>query len=99
MNTWYYSLSSVSFQGNNVKDYNNFSNNLKVQIFPKQPVDSDKNFFTIGSSKDEVLAIQGTPTRIFMNTWYYGLSSISFQGNNVKEYNNFSNNLKVKLGN
>lgn len=56
-----------------------------------------KRHFTIGSTKDEVLAVQGTPTGISYdtNTWNYNLSSITFDNDRVKSYHNYSNNLKI----
>ena len=32
----------------------------------------EKNYFTIGSTKDDVLRIQGQPDRFSGYTWYYG---------------------------
>jgi len=64
------------------------------------------NFYTIGSHKDEVLRIQGTPKsiNIYKASGYeqfsYGNSTvnISLSTQRVIEWSNFSNNLKVKLG-
>ncbi len=43
--------------------------------------------FTLGSTKDDVLAIQGTPTRIIIaansSTWYYGFSNVHFASGRV----------------
>jgi hypothetical protein len=54
-------------------------------------------YFTIGSTEDEVLAVQGTPTGIAFNTWSYGLSSVTFENGMVKSFHNFSNNLKIRV--
>lgn len=54
-------------------------------------------YFTIGSSKDEVLAIQGTPSSVIGNSFLYGYSSVDFQGDRVSGYSNISKNLKVRL--
>src|SRR5262249_31525950 len=54
-------------------------------------------YFTIGSSKDDVLAIQGEPSSIIGSTLHYGYSSVHFRGNQVSGYSNISNNLKVRL--
>lgn len=59
------------------------------------------NYFTIGSTKDEVTRIQGTPTSITgppgYEEWSYGLSSIVFIYGKMRSYNNFANNLRVRL--
>jgi hypothetical protein len=59
-------------------------------------------FLTLGSTKEDVVMIQGTPTRIDDYTysgdvWHYGYSSIRFDMNDkIKEWNN-SGNLKVRM--
>jgi hypothetical protein len=78
--------SAVPIQGNN-KRYN-------------EPA---KDFFTVGSTEDEVINVMGDPTNIIdfgtagMKEFSYGLSTISFKDGKVNGYNNFGNNLKVKL--
>jgi hypothetical protein len=39
---------------------------------------TSRDYFTLGSTKDEVLAVQGTPTSFSASEWNYGLSSIFF---------------------
>jgi len=60
---------------------------------------SGNRYITIGSSKDEVLEILGTPRQIAanLNWWYYGSERLSFDGSDrVKEYTN-SKALKILL--
>ena len=56
--------------------------------------------FSIGSSKDEVLRIQGNPTSVNKygteEVWRYDFSSVKFINGRVNEYSDISNNLKVK---
>ncbi len=60
------------------------------------------DFITIGSSKSDVVRVQGTPTRLTDLTysgdvWDYGYSSITFDTKDkVKEWHN-AGNLKVKM--
>lgn len=60
-------------------------------------------YFTRGSHQDEVLRIQGTPSRVNKysdhEVWNYGLSSvdISLRDRRVTEWNNISGNLMVRL--
>ena len=51
----------------------------------------------MGSTKDEVLAIQGTPDSIIGTSFSYGYSSVNFQGDKVSSWSNISKNLKVQL--
>jgi hypothetical protein len=57
----------------------------------------NKQYFTIGSTKDEVLAIQGQPTHIYESFWMFGSSVVHFEGNRVLRWEDFQANLKVKL--
>lgn len=56
-----------------------------------------RRHFTMGSTQDEVLAIQGTPTSVQGNTWYYRSSSVTFSRGRVESYSNQSRNLRIKL--
>jgi len=60
-------------------------------------------FFTLGSHANDVLRIQGTPTRIStysdFEVWGYGLSTvtISTRSREVIEWSDFGGNLRVRL--
>jgi len=73
------------------EDEDSFSKDLSV---PKKQV---RNYFTIGSSQDEVLAVQGTPSRISGSRWHYGISYVDFYNSKVSSFSNYSKNLKVKV--
>jgi curved DNA-binding protein CbpA len=98
-NMWLYRDSSVDFYGHQVSGYSNVSKNLKVRVLPSGDTSEarSRGYFTIGSTKDEVLAIQGTPWSVIGNTWHYGDSSVYFYGNQVSSYSNVSKNLKIRL--
>jgi outer membrane protein assembly factor BamE (lipoprotein component of BamABCDE complex) len=95
--TWYYGISSVTFKYGKVYEYWNFGN-LKVWL---GSIKKDAPSIKIGATKNSVLNAMGTPTAVSVfeslneETWYYGISSITFQDNKVYEYDNFGNNLKV----
>ena len=70
------------------------SYNYRPQVF-------SQDFITIGSSKGDVIRVQGTPTHIFDyssgDTWYYDVSRVSFDTNDrVKSWSN-DGKLKVKM--
>ncbi|MEJ8756370.1 J domain-containing protein [Pontibacter sp. H259] len=60
-------------------------------------------YFTIGSTKEEVLKIQGTPDEVHKyesfkeEVWNYGYSSITFKNGKVAEFSNDYKNLKIKM--
>jgi hypothetical protein len=95
--TWVYGLSEVSFKEGRVWSYNNFDGSLNVELVPSAPAPADQRTlaFSIGANKDEVLYVQGTPTRVDPSKWYYGLSEVTFKDGKVVAYNNFFNALKV----
>jgi len=53
-----------------------------------------KGYFTIGSSRDEVIALQGTPTMVQGNLWSYELSDILFVDGKVRSVTDSSGLLK-----
>ena len=59
-------------------------------------------YYTKGSTKDEVLSIQGTPTSFSefgsTETWYYGASYVEFKNGIVHSWSDIGGNkLKVKM--
>lgn len=90
--TWMYDLSSVRFTRGQVVSFSNISGNLRVRLFSSART---KTPITVGSTKDAVVAIQGTPTSIVGDTWLYDLSSIRFSQGKVVGYSNISGNLRL----
>ncbi|NTU48625.1 MAG: hypothetical protein HGA84_06415, partial [Syntrophobacteraceae bacterium] len=77
---------------------NNFDQSLKVRVLPSSTSSDDHPaFFTVGSTRDEVLRVQGTPTRIEGNRWTYGFSEVRFRSGTVEDYDNYFGNLKIRL--
>ncbi|GIX46901.1 MAG: hypothetical protein KatS3mg131_1112 [Candidatus Tectimicrobiota bacterium] len=76
---WEYRGSRVSFRHGRVVGWEVWPRSpLRVRLsLPSLPVPAPA-FFTLGSSKAEVLAVQGTPTRLSENLWEYGLSRVYF---------------------
>jgi hypothetical protein len=65
-------------------------------------VTPSRKYWTIGSTRDEVLRIQGTPTQITKyessgeEHFYYGMiTRVVFKKGRVAEYHNYDKNLKV----
>ncbi len=62
------------------------SSPIRVKLWPHSSVDPDQKSYTVGSSKDEVLVIQGTPTAFTGDTFEYGRSIVYFQNNRVTRW-------------
>ena len=85
---WSYGLSAVDFQGGRVTTWDvSPYNSLRVKMVPDSHSNANaaraRGYFTVGSTKDEVLAVQGTPTSFSEAQWSYGLSTVDFQDDRV----------------
>lgn len=100
---WHYGLSRVIFRDGRVVGYDNFDGSLRVRLIPGDGgfIGEVHNYFTLGSTRDEVILVQGTPSRVTKDVWYYGMDRIFFGDENgnkvVKGYDNVSGALKVKI--
>ena len=106
--TWTYGrLSRVTFSlpEGQVTEWSNYDGNLKVRLLPATANSATPGYFTRGSSQDDVLHAQGTPTEINSypalgeETWTYGrLNQVTFSlpEGQVTEWNNYDGNLKVR---
>src|SRR5262249_5526717 len=66
---------------------------LKVPLQLNPP----RGYFTIGSTKDEVIAVQGTPDKSSETIFRYGSSRVDFQNGQVVSWKNKVPELKAKL--
>lgn len=57
-----------------------------------------KNYFTIGSTKEDVKKVMGPPDSInnYFDRWDYGSSTVTFENGKVKEYGDSLNKLLVR---
>jgi len=53
-------------------------------VYP--PEDPQVPYFTVGSTKDDVVRVQGKPTRITDNLFAYGLSEVYFKDGRVESW-------------
>jgi hypothetical protein len=103
---WSYGYSSIKIdiRTGRVIDFQNRDKNLKVKILVGPNITND-SFFTIGSHKDDVIRLQGTPDGINkydalgFEDWSYGYSSIkiNIRTGRVIDFQNRDKNLKVKI--
>ena len=64
------------------------SNPIRVKLWPQAPVDTNQKYFTVDSTRDDVLVIQGTPTAFSKEKFTYGASEVYFQNNRVVSWKN-----------
>ena len=93
-----YGFSKVYFSHGAVRSwYSSPKNPLKVQLLPSSDI-ARQGYFTVGSTKDDVLAIQGTPTEVSEDEFGYGSSQVYFSHGVVRSWSNSRKNpLKVRL--
>jgi hypothetical protein len=59
------------------------SSPLRVKLWPDAMVDPNLHSFGLGSSKNDVIAVQGTPTVFTQNMFGYGRSEVYFKSDRV----------------
>jgi len=96
---WNYETASVGFSEGKVESYSNLAGNLRVQFYPAGDASAARarGYFTLGSSQDEVLAVQGTPSSVEGERWTYEWSWIKFNKGKVESYSNLSGNLRLRV--
>jgi hypothetical protein len=82
--TWYYGKSKVYFAKGKVLHWDEDPGNLLKAKITSGNENTKARFFEKGSSKNEVLAIQGKPDRDAGNVWDYGVSRVYFDNDRVK---------------
>ncbi len=68
---------------------------LPVKLWPRVYVDPYLDFFTVGSSKDEVLKVQGTPTAFTEDQFEYDRSIVYFSNNRVVRWKSASDSVML----
>ena len=96
-NKFEYGYSTVHFRNDRVTSwYNSNANPLKAKMVPAKGT-RNRGYFTTGSTKDEVVAVQGTPNSFTGNKFEYGYSTVHFRNGRVTSwYNSNANPLKVR---
>jgi hypothetical protein len=83
---YHYGSSKVYFRKGVVESWDVWPQNLlKVRLLPSTTT-SGQGYFTVGSTKDEVLAVQGTPTKFSEDFFYYGTSKVYFRNGVVESW-------------
>ncbi|MGC9293587.1 MAG: J domain-containing protein [Acidobacteriaceae bacterium] len=100
-NLFEYGASAIYFRDGKVVNWKNWPalNPLRVKLPPNVSADRNLDYFTVGSTKDEVLAVQGTPTAFSQDEFEYGASQVYFKNGEVVSWKNWPelNPLRAKL--
>jgi len=80
--TWHYGKSQIRFAHGKVISWSQHADN-PLRIARDQPVQMQEGTFEVGSTKDEVRAIQGTPVTETETVWDYGPSRVHFRNSRV----------------
>jgi hypothetical protein len=84
---WEYGGSRVYFRSGRVSKWEIWPRSpLKVKLLPTSPLEAVPAYFTVGSTKDEVLVVQGTPTRFSDRVWEYGHARVYFEADRVSRW-------------
>src|SRR5712691_6120379 len=83
--TWHYGKSQIHFAQGKVISWSQHPDNL-LRIARDQPVRMQEGTFEVGSTKDEVRAIQGTPITETETVWDYGPSRVHFKNSRVTHW-------------
>lgn len=94
--SFHYGTADVFFENDHVKSWYDGFPKLKAKLLPSAQVEP-KDFFTVGSTKDEVLALQGTPSRFTDSSLHYGTSDVFFENGRVKSWYDGFPKLKARL--
>lgn len=105
--TWWYAGAKVAFSDGKVYEWSNppvFSK-LKVELHPRDSAQAQaaaaRGFYGPHATKDEVLAVEGTPSeldRTLGETWWYGTSRLTFANGRIYEYDSdFTRGLKLRM--
>jgi hypothetical protein len=79
---WHYGKSSIRFAQGKVVSWTQHPDN-PLRIACDRPVEMRNGQFDIGSTKDEVRSVQGTPVTETETVWDYGPSRVYFEHNRV----------------
>ena len=94
-NLFTYGSSHIYFENGQVIGWENSSPRLKVRLYPTAR--SHASTFTIGSTKDEVLSVQGTPDSFTDNDFSYGNSTVHFKDGRVTDWFEHDVTLKARM--
>ena len=94
----FYSGSEIDFQNGHVAGWKIArSAPIRVKLWPEAPPTPGISMFTVGSSKNDVIAVQGTPDLLSENEFGYGNSKVLFQNGRVVSWKEDPSSVRLKV--
>jgi hypothetical protein len=94
--TLQYGSSIVVFKGDQVDSWVNGNPRLRARL-PLDRLAASVRYFTVGSRKDEVIAIQGQPDSYTQTAFHYGLSTVYFRNDRVEYWRDADSRLRARV--
>jgi outer membrane protein assembly factor BamE (lipoprotein component of BamABCDE complex) len=104
--TWWFGTSRIEFSEGKVSSWRDSpgGRTLKIHLSPHPTpaaqAASQRGSYGGNATKDEVLAVEGTPTTLdrgYGETWWYGASRIEFHDGRIADYRNSPGGRQLKL--
>ena len=73
------------------------ANPIRVKLWPEAAVDPALASFTVGSTRDEVLTAQGTPTAFSDGEFEYGTSKVFFENYRVVRWESDPGSIPLRV--
>ena len=70
---------------------------IRVKLWPDRPLVPGLTSFGVGSSKSDVIALQGTPILFSRNEFGYGRSVVFFQNDRVVGWKEYPASVRLKV--
>lgn len=94
----FYNGSEIDFRAGRVVGWNIDSKApIRVKLWPDRAPVPGVTQFALGSSKSDVITLQGTPTLFSDNKFGYGNSAVYFQNNRVTGWNDDPNSVRLRV--
>ena len=94
----FYNGSEIDFQNGHVAGWKiSAAAPIRVKLWPDTPPTPGITTFTVGSSKSDVIAVQGTPNLLAQNEFGYGNSIVYFQSGRVVSWKEDPASVRLKV--
>lgn len=95
----FYKGSEIDFRNGRVAGWRIDARNspLRVKLWPSSAPAPGLNQFAVGSSKSDVIALQGTPTLFSDNKFGYGNSVVTFQNDRVVGWHEDPSSVRLRV--
>jgi hypothetical protein len=94
----FYQGSEIDFRKGQVAGWKmDAKSTIRVKLWPDRPPVPGATTFNVGSSKSDVIALQGTPTLFSDNEFGYGGSMVFFQNDRVVSWKEDPTSVRLRV--